>query len=55
MSYGFTHMWRLRHKTNEQRGTKEKERERNQEKTLNYREQTDSYQKGGRCRNGLNR
>ena len=43
MLYDFTHVWNLRNKTNEQRGRKEA----NQKQTLNYREQTDGYQRGG--------
>ena len=39
-------MWNLRNKTNEQKG-KERERERNQEKALNYRKHTDGYQRVG--------
>ena len=40
-------MWNLRNKTNEQR-EKEREREKQTKKqTLNYREQTDGYQRGG--------
>ena len=47
--YDFTQMWNLRNKTNEQRkeGERERERERETEKqTLNYREQTDDYERG---------
>ena len=43
-TYDFTHMWNLRHKTNEQRG-KKRERE-IKKQILHYREQTDGYQKG---------
>ena len=37
-------MWNLRNKTNERR---EKKRETNKKQTLNYREHTDGYQRGG--------
>ena len=40
-------MWNLRSKTNEQR-----DKETNQKHTLNYREETDGYQKGGGWRMG---
>ena len=43
-TYVFTHMWNLRNKTSEQR--KKKREPKNQ--TLNYREQTDGYHRGGR-------
>ena len=49
MPYNFSHIWNLRNKTKEQRKEKKKiERERKTKKqTLNYKEQTDGYQRGG--------
>ena len=47
-------MWNLSSKTNEQRKTRERERQ-IKKQTLNYREQTDGYQKGGGWGDGLNR
>jgi len=49
--YGITHMWNLRNKTNEQRGKKGRERQAKKQ-TLNYREHTDDYQRGGRWGDG---
>ena len=40
MLYDFTHMWNLRNKTNRKKIQTKKQ-------TLNYREQTDGYQRGG--------
>ena len=42
--YNFTHMWNLRNKTKKHRGKKERGKPRNR---LNYRKQTDVYQRGG--------
>ena len=42
-------MWNLRNKTNDQRKRQTKKQ------TLNYREQTDGYQKGRGWRDGFNR
>ena len=42
--YDLTHMWNLRNKINEQ---KQKTEKTNQKQTLNYREQTDGFQRGG--------
>ena len=44
--YDFTHVWNLRNKTIEQK-KKERDKPRNR---LNYKEQTDDYQRG--CRRG---
>lgn len=38
MPYDFIHVWNLRNKTNEQRGKKERERDKPRKKTLDYRE-----------------
>ena len=46
MPYDFTYVWDLRNKINEQEGKKEKGRQ-TKKLILNYREQTDRYQKGG--------
>ena len=43
--YDFMHMWNLRNKTNKQR---EKRQKKHKKQTLNYREQTDGYQMGGK-------
>ena len=40
-------MWNLRNRTNEHRGEKERQ---TKKQTLNYREQTDGYWKGGEQR-----
>ena len=48
----FTHIWNARKKTNEQRG---KRRRQIKEQTLNCREETDAYQRGGAWEVGLNR
>ena len=45
-NHDFTHMWNLRNKTNEQSKKREQERQ-TKKQTLNYREQTDSCQRGG--------
>ena len=42
--YDFTHMWNLRNKTNEER--KREREKKTKEQTLNYREQSDCYQRG---------
>ena len=42
--HDFTHVWNLRNKTNEQRKKRERERE-TKKQTLNYKEQTDVYQR----------
>ena len=42
----FIHMWNLRNKTKEQKGEKKRERE-IKKQTLNYREHTAGYQRGG--------
>ena len=48
-------MWNLRNKISKQR-KRERERERETKKqTLNYKEQTDDYQRGGGCEDGLGR
>ena len=39
-------MWNLRNKMNEQRDKKEREAQ-TKKQTLNYRQQTDGYQRGG--------
>ena len=47
-------MWNLRNKTNEQRGEETRVRQ-TKKQTLNYREQTNGYQRGGGWGKGLNR
>jgi len=44
ISYDLIHMWNLRNLANEQ---KKKQREKKLRNTLNYREQTEGYQRGG--------
>ena len=46
--YVFTHIWNLRNKTTEE----EKKERQTERQTLNYREQTDGYQRGGRWGDG---
>ena len=48
MPYNFTHIWKVRHKTNEQR---EKKRG-TKKQTPNYREQTGGCQRGGEWGDG---
>ena len=44
--YDFIHMWNLRNKTDEHRWKKERERQ-TIKQTLNYKEQTECYWRGG--------
>lgn len=48
----FTYMWNVRNKRDEHRG--KKKREANQQKTLNYREQTEFCWRGSGWGDGLN-
>ena len=49
--YDFTHMWNLRNIKNQQGGEGESERQ-TKEQTLNFRKQTDGYQRGCGWRDG---
>ena len=47
--YNFTHSWNLRNKQKNEQRKRGREREK---QILNYREQTDDYQRGGRWGHG---
>ena len=47
IQYDFTPMWNLRNKTSKQRRRKRVKGKQTKKQTLNYRQQTDGYQRGG--------